>query len=110
MKSIVIVGVLVTTVAVGATAAGTGAIDPGDSSTRAVPLDNQPMEIPLWEGGAPGALGDADIDKPTLTIYRAARVPTGTGRAINHERWLIGIGVFRRARCATLPQRDIPVG
>lgn len=27
--------------------------------------------IPLWENGAPGAMGDTDADKPTLTIFRA---------------------------------------
>jgi len=37
-----------------------------------------PEEIPLWEGGAPGALGSADADKPTLTIYRASRRSSGT--------------------------------
>jgi acetyl esterase/lipase len=42
-------------------------------------LNNQPVEIPLWPGAAPGALGDTDADKPTLTIYRASRVPNGTG-------------------------------
>jgi acetyl esterase/lipase len=41
-------------------------------------LNNTPEEIPLWERGAPGALGDADADRPTLTIYRAARGATGT--------------------------------
>jgi acetyl esterase/lipase len=29
-----------------------------------------PQEILLWSGGAPGALGDADTDKPTITAYR----------------------------------------
>jgi len=29
----------------------------------------QPVAMPLWEGKAPGALGDADSDKPTLTLY-----------------------------------------
>jgi acetyl esterase/lipase len=38
-----------------------------------------PQEIPLWETRAPGALGDTDADRPTLTIYRAARGPSGTG-------------------------------
>ena len=33
-----------------------------------------PQEILLWENGAPGALGQADNDKPTMTVYRAARV------------------------------------
>jgi acetyl esterase/lipase len=28
-----------------------------------------PEIVPLWEGHAPGALGDEDRDKPTLTIY-----------------------------------------
>ena len=26
----------------------------------------------MWENGAPGALGDADTDRPTLTIFRAS--------------------------------------
>lgn len=38
-----------------------------------------PPEIPLWETGAPGALGEADSDKPRLTVYRAARSAVGTG-------------------------------
>lgn len=42
-------------------------------------LNAPPQEIPLWEQGAPGALGDAEADKPTLTIYRANRGATGTG-------------------------------
>jgi acetyl esterase/lipase len=29
----------------------------------------KPQTIPLWENGAPGALGQGDNDKPTLTIY-----------------------------------------
>src|ERR1700734_1689777 len=27
-------------------------------------------KIPLWDGEVPGALGDADEDKPTITIYQ----------------------------------------
>ena len=79
MKSIVMVGVIVTSVAVGAT--GSGQAPSTQATARPAPslLNNQPMEIPLWEGGAPGRLGDADIDKPTLTVYHAARVATGTG-------------------------------
>ena len=49
----------------------------GGAPTNA--LNNAPQEIPLWEGQAPGALGDADVDKPTLTVYRAARASVGTG-------------------------------
>ena len=38
----------------------------------------EPEIIPLWEGSAPGALGDTDADRPTLTFFRAARQPNGT--------------------------------
>lgn len=38
-----------------------------------------PVEIPLWDTGAPGALGDGDADRPTLTIHRASRGAVGTG-------------------------------
>ena len=54
--------------------AGRGAQPAGRGAANPVP-----SEIPLWESGAPGALGSADEDKPTLTIYRAARGATGTG-------------------------------
>src|SRR5881296_1061874 len=37
-----------------------------------------PQEILLWENGAPGALGQADTDKPTITVYRAPRGSSGT--------------------------------
>lgn len=38
-----------------------------------------PKTILLWPDGAPGAQGDADIDKPDLTLYIASqnKVPTG---------------------------------
>jgi len=42
-------------------------------------LNNAPQEIPLWEGPAPGALGNEDADRPTVTIYRAARGASSTG-------------------------------
>ena len=29
----------------------------------------EPVTMPLWQGKAPGALGDADSDRPTLTLY-----------------------------------------
>jgi acetyl esterase/lipase len=41
-------------------------------------LNPQPEELPLWPDGAPGALGTADTDKPTLTVYRASRRASGT--------------------------------
>jgi acetyl esterase/lipase len=34
-------------------------------------LTAEPQTIPLWENGAPGALGSDDSDKPTLTVYQA---------------------------------------
>jgi acetyl esterase/lipase len=51
--------------------AGRGAAGRGGSITV-------PQEIPLWDAGAPGALGDADVDKPTIAVYRAARGAIGT--------------------------------
>jgi acetyl esterase/lipase len=36
---------------------------------RPAPILQEPQTIPLWEGRAPGALGDAPEDTPTLTIY-----------------------------------------
>lgn len=42
------------------------------------PASSIPAEMPLWADGAPAALGDADADNPTLTVYRAGRAPVGT--------------------------------
>ncbi|HLK50144.1 MAG TPA: alpha/beta hydrolase [Bryobacteraceae bacterium] len=69
----------------------------------------EPQTIALWEGAAPGAVGDTDADRPTLTFYRAARQPNGTAvivapgggysaLAIDHEgryvaAWLNAMGV-----------------
>jgi acetyl esterase/lipase len=39
-----------------------------------------PQTIPLWAGEAPGALGDGDDDRPTLTVYLPSREKTA-GRA-----------------------------
>jgi acetyl esterase/lipase len=41
----------------------------------------EPQTIPLWENGAPGALGNDDTDKPTLTIYLALH-PSDTHTAV----------------------------
>ena len=35
-------------------------------------ISNQPQSFPLWESGAPGALGNDDTGIPTLTYYPAA--------------------------------------
>jgi acetyl esterase/lipase len=42
----------------------------------------QPREMPLWENGAPGALGQAETDRPTVTFYPAARRASGTAVVI----------------------------
>jgi acetyl esterase/lipase len=70
----------------------------------------EPEVVVLWPGGAPGAMGNEDADRPTLTLYPAPEEPyTGTGvvvcpgggyrnLAMDHEgvqiaRWLNSIGV-----------------
>jgi acetyl esterase/lipase len=46
-------------------------------AAQAKPNPNaEPETFLLWPGGAPGALGNDDADRPTLTIYRA-RQPSG---------------------------------
>ena len=35
----------------------------------APPILQEPQTILLWPGGAPGALGQDDRDRPALTIY-----------------------------------------
>ena len=39
-------------------------------------LNAEPETILLWPDGAPGALGNEDGDRPTLTIYQAPQ-PSG---------------------------------
>jgi acetyl esterase/lipase len=41
-------------------------------------LNAEPETIALWEGRAPGGLGETDADRPTLTFFRAARQANGT--------------------------------
>src|SRR5262245_41558100 len=41
-----------------------------------------PAPIPLWANGAPGALGTADDDTPTLQVFLPAQNPTKTGVVI----------------------------
>ncbi|HMD86564.1 MAG TPA: alpha/beta hydrolase [Terriglobia bacterium] len=69
---------------------------------------DEPQTFPLWENGAPGALGHEDSDIPTLTYYPAMQgIPTAIvvapgggyrGLAINHEgrqiaNWLNAAGI-----------------
>src|ERR1035438_6109370 len=57
---------------------------PGSAAVQhtaaAGPITPEPML--LWPGGAPGALGDADEDKPSLTAYLPAANPTTTAVVI----------------------------
>ena len=41
-----------------------------------------PQVLPLWEGAAPGALGNEDADRPTITLYRPRTSTTGTSLVI----------------------------
>lgn len=50
----------------------------GSSPSAATP----PQTIPLWPTGAPGAVGTAPVDTPTITIYLPPRNPTRTGIVI----------------------------
>lgn len=60
------------------------------------PWAGEPKVIPLWEHGAPGALGDQDSDRPTITFYATNAHRTSTAviiapgggyqnLAMNHE-------------------------
>ncbi len=63
----------------------------------------EPETMLLWPDGAPGALGNDDVDRPSLTIFRATRQPSGTavivapggsytGLSMNHEgRFVAGL-------------------
>ena len=70
----------------------------------------EPRTIPLWENGAPGALGNEDRDQPTITIYApmdagetgtAVIVAPGGGYTVlatNHEgrqvaNWFNALGI-----------------
>jgi acetyl esterase/lipase len=70
----------------------------------------EPRVMRLWEGAAPGALGDAEEDRPTLTLYAVSEehapgpavivLPGGSYEwlATNHEgrqiaNWLNAIGI-----------------
>src|SRR5438552_748539 len=45
------------------------------------PIMQDPQTLPLWTGQAPGALGTADDDVPTLTVYMPANT-TGPMTAV----------------------------
>jgi acetyl esterase/lipase len=58
-------------VMMGVVALAEGGVALGQSAAGAWNEDasTAPKEIRLWEGAAPGAVGDAEEDRPTLTLY-----------------------------------------
>jgi acetyl esterase/lipase len=66
------VGLLITT----SGGAASFQTQPAPAAQAKPTLNAEPETWLLWPGGAPGALGSDDADKPTLTIYRA-RQPSG---------------------------------
>ena len=78
--------------------------------TMSAAFGQDPQTIPLWPGGAPGALGTADTDTPTITVYPTRQTPKSAtavlvfpgggygGLAMNHEgrqvaNWLNNYGI-----------------
>ena len=55
---------------------------PAAQVQAAAPAANGPAPMLLWANGWPGALGDADDDKPTITAYIPASNPTKTAVVI----------------------------
>jgi acetyl esterase/lipase len=64
----------------------------------------QPRTIPLWENGAPGALGNEERDKPTLTVYpiwtgnQRGRATLGAGVIIAPGGSYIGLAINHEGR------------
>lgn len=100
MQRVTIIGLVVLTAVAGFAQSPSPTQSPqqpggrGGVAGRGVPAG--PEEILLWENGAPGAQGEADADKPTITAYRAPRGSSGTavliapgggygGLALEHE-------------------------
>jgi acetyl esterase/lipase len=85
-------------------------VRPAAAPTEHQDLSAEPQTMPLWEGKTPGALGDAESDRPTLTLYAASShhepaaavivLPGGSYQnlAANHEgrqiaNWLNALGI-----------------
>ena len=74
-------GVLLSGLVMGSAAIGQApAAAPGRAVTPAAVADDGKVML-LWAGGAPGAQGDADDDKPTITAYLPT-VPNPTKTAV----------------------------
>ena len=71
---------LVGSIGFGQVTAPAPAAVPLPSTASAVSQGGAGKTMLLWPGGAPGALGDEDVDKPTLTVFLpVAPNPTKTG-------------------------------
>ena len=86
-------------------------IGQGDANAQDKPAEDKPadLEVLLWEGGAPGALGEEPKDKPKITVRKVkSNGPTGAliicpgggygGLAMDHEgkqmvEWANSIGL-----------------
>ena len=77
MKRMLCVPVVLVAFIIATAAAGPQSAPTAQTGRGAAPPPS-PQEILLWENGAPGALGQADTDKPTITAYRAPRGSSGT--------------------------------
>src|SRR5512138_1460411 len=44
-------------------------LSPAAQAQPAPPIFQEPQVLPLWAGRAPGALGDEESDRPTMTVY-----------------------------------------
>src|SRR6476661_603914 len=77
MKDIINVPLVLAAFTVAALAGSPQNAGPAQTA-RPAPPPPSPQEIMLWENGAPGALGQADADKPSITVYRAPRGSSGT--------------------------------
>lgn len=109
MRTALVLSLLMSFVICGERAFAQTSAPPPRPSGRGNSLNMVPQEVPLWPDGAPGALGDTDADRPTITIYRASRNPVGTavvvapgggysGLAMDHEgrqvaSWLNAMGI-----------------
>ena len=56
-------------VVLSAVAVTSASIAAAPQTTRPAPLFPEPTTMPLWSSAAPGALGDADADIPTITVF-----------------------------------------
>jgi len=78
MKRMVSVPLVLAALTIAAAAGAAQTVPATQAGRGAAPPPPTPQEILLWENGAPGALGQTDADKPSITVYRAPRGSSGT--------------------------------